>query len=93
MGFDALTKCNHLVTFYRVISLEFPRIKDLREDHDKSQQQMANLMHVHRNVYSRYERGEREPPAWFILKLAEYYHVSTDYIFGLTNDPRPPKRK
>lgn len=54
---------------------------------------MANLLHVHRNVYSRYERGEREVPAWFILKLAEYYHVSTDYIFGLTNDPRPPKRR
>lgn len=70
----------------------FPRIKDLREDHDKSQKQMAELLFLHRNVYSRYERGEREPPAWFILKLAEYYHVSTDYILGLTNDPRPRQK-
>ena len=86
MGFAPLQQCNRLVTSCRVIQVEFPRIKDLREDHDKSQQQMANLLHVHRNVYSRYERGEREAPA-------EYYHVSTDYIFGLTNDPRPPKRR
>jgi len=65
-----------------------PRIRDLREDHDKSQQQIANLLHMQRSVYRRYESGERETPAWVVVALAEYYKVSTDYLLGLTNDPR-----
>lgn len=68
-------------------------MRDLREDSDKSQQQIANVLHVHRNVYWRYESGLRETPAWVIVRLAEYYHVSADYLLGLTNDPRPPKRR
>lgn len=68
--------------------MEFRRIRDLREDHDKSQKDMADYLHLHRNVYHRYESGEREAPAWVVIQLAEYYHVSTDYIFGLTDDPR-----
>ena len=73
--------------------MEFPRIRDLREDHDKSQAKIAEYLHLQRTVYRRYELGEREPPSWVIVKLAEYYHVSTDYLLGLTNDPRPPKHK
>lgn len=43
---------------------------------------------MHRTVYRRYETGEREIPAWALIKLAELYKVSTDYILGLTDDPR-----
>ncbi|MBR3561480.1 MAG: helix-turn-helix transcriptional regulator [Oscillospiraceae bacterium] len=73
--------------------MEFPRIRDLREDHDKSQAEIADLLHLQRTVYRRYELGEREAPAWVLAQLADFYNVSTDYLFGRTNDPRPPRRK
>ena len=73
--------------------MEFPRLRDLREDRDKTQIEIAEYLHLQRTVYRRYELGEREAPAWVIAKLADYYKVSTDYIFGRTNDPRPPKRR
>ena len=75
------------------MELEFPRIRDLREDHDKSQREIAELLHLQLTVYRRYELGEREAPAWVIVRLSEYYTVSADYILGLTNDPRPLKRR
>lgn len=68
-----------------VIHLYFRRIRDLREDSDKSQQEIADYLFVQRTVYCRYERGEREIPVWALIKLAQYYHVSTDYILGLTD--------
>lgn len=73
--------------------MEIPRMKDLREDHDKTQQTIAELLNMHRSVYRRYESGERETPAWVIVKLADYYRVSTDYLLGRTDDPTPPKAK
>lgn len=76
-----------MVTLSRVIRMEIKRIRDMREDHDKSQQEIADYLNMHRSVYRRYESGERETPAWVIVKLAEYYHVSTDYLLGLTDDP------
>lgn len=66
----------------------FRRIRDLREDHDKSQQEIAEYLHMHPNVYRRYERGEREIPVWAAIKLAELYEVSIDYLFGETDNPR-----
>ena len=66
--------------------MKIPRLRDLREDSDKTQQQIADYLNMHRNVYRRYESGEREAPAWVVVKLAEYYRVSTDYILGRTND-------
>ncbi len=65
--------------------MEFKRIKDLREDHDKTQQGIADILNMHRSVYRRYESGEREAPSWVIVKLAQYYGVSTDYLLGLTD--------
>ena len=65
----------------------FRRIKDLREDHDKSQKAVADYLNMHRSVYRRYESGEREIPTWVVLKLAELYHTSTDYILGRTDQP------
>ena len=69
--------------------MESQRLRDLRDDHDKTQQEIADVLNMHRSVYRRYESGERETPAWVVVKLAEYYHVSTDYLLGRTNDPTP----
>lgn len=66
----------------------FPRIRDLREDNDKTQQEIADLLNMHRSVYRRYEQGQRELPLWAAIKLAELYGVSLDYLVGRT-DERP----
>lgn len=73
--------------------MEIKRLRDLREDHDKTQQQIADHLNMHRSVYRRYEAGEREMPVWAIVKLADYYQVSTDYLLGRTDDPAMPRRK
>ena len=77
-----------MVAYFRVMIMEIKRIRDLREDHDKTQKEIAEILNMHRSVYRRYESGERETPAWVIVKLAEYYRVSTDYLLGLSDDPR-----
>ena len=64
--------------------MKFERIRDLREDHDKTQQEVASYLKMQRSVYRRYESGEREVPAWVIVALAEYYRVSTDYLLDRT---------
>lgn len=63
------------------------RIKDLREDANKTQTEIANLLGIRQNVYSRYEVKKNEMPIKYLIKLSEYYGVSTDYILGLTNIP------
>jgi len=65
----------------------FKRIAELRIDHDKTQQEIADMLLCNRQVYARYERGLREIPVSMLIKLAQYYHVSVDYILGLTNAP------
>ena len=80
-----------MVTSNRVILLYFRRIRDLREDSDKSQQEIADYLFVQRTVYCRYERGEREIPTWAVIKLADLYQTSTDYILGRTNQRDPIK--
>ena len=65
----------------------FKRLYELREDGDLTQKTVAGYLNMQPNVYRRYEKGIREIPAWAVIKLAEYYRTSTDYIFGLTNDP------
>ena len=67
--------------------MEIKRMRDLREDHDKTQQEIAELLNMHRSVYRRYESGERETPSWDIVTLAQYYRVSTDYLLGLKDEP------
>ena len=68
----------------------FPRIRDLREDNDKTQQEIAGLLNMHRSVYRRYEQGERELPLWAAIKLAELYSVSLDYLVGRTDERTVP---
>lgn len=72
-----------------MIALYFKRIRDLREDHDYTQEFVAKYLIMHRSVYRRYESGRREIPVWALLKLAELYKVSTDYILGLTDCTNP----
>ena len=71
----------------------FRRIRDLREDHELNQTQVAEMLHTCQTVYSRYERGERTFPIEHLLILADYYNTSLDYLVGRTNDPTPPKVK
>lgn len=59
------------------------RIRDLREDNDFTQRQLADYLHCDVSLYSKYERGERELPLNLAVKLAEYYQVSMDYLLGM----------
>ncbi|MBP3312384.1 MAG: helix-turn-helix transcriptional regulator [Butyricicoccus sp.] len=65
--------------------MHFQRIEDLRIDADLSQRQVAALLHMNREVYRRYEKGEREIPVWAVIQLAKYYGVTTDYLLGLSD--------
>ena len=60
----------------------YPRIRDLREDHDRTQKQIAELLNMQLTVYQRYERGERELPLWAAIRLADYYNITLDYLVG-----------
>ena len=60
----------------------YKRVRDLREDNDKTQKSIAEMLNMHLTVYQRYERGERELPLWAAIKLADYYKVSLDYLVG-----------
>lgn len=64
------------------------RIRDLREDHDKTQQEIADILGTSQTMYARYERGANELPLRHLVKLCKYYGVSADYILGLSNRPR-----
>ena len=70
------------------------RIRDLREDSDFKQRQIAEYLLCDQSLYSKYEREERPLPLEAAVKLAEYYHVSVDYLVGLTDEKKPyPKTK
>ncbi len=71
----------------------FQRLRDLREDRDLRQQDIADYLQIPQTVYSRYERGAQTIPVVHLLRLADLYGTSTDYILGRTNDirPYPPK--
>ena len=63
------------------------RLRDLREDHDLTQQEIAKVLGTSQTMYARYERGANELPVHHLLTLADYYGVSTDYILCRTNHP------
>lgn len=65
----------------------FQRLRDLREDADLSQKQVAALLGIQQTVYSRYERGFQTIPLEHLLTLADFYHVSTDYLLVRTKNP------
>ena len=70
----------------------FKRIHELRIDNDLSQQKVADYLMCNRQVYARYERGIREIPVSMIIKLADLYNTSVDYILGRTDDPKSIKK-
>ena len=63
------------------------RIKNLREDHDYTQEYVANYLGTSQTMYARYERGANELPIHHLIKLCELYHVSSDYFLGLRDTP------
>ena len=67
----------------------YPRLRDLREDHDFSQQFVADYLGMKQPQYSRYERGLRDVPTDILIRLTHLYKTTSDYILGLTDDPRP----
>lgn len=66
----------------------YRRIRDLREDRDLKQRQLADYLNCSQQVYSNYELGQRDIPTDVLIKLSSFYNVSVDYLLGLTNDPR-----
>ncbi len=65
------------------------RLKDIREDSDLTQKILADYLHVKQNTYSQYENGQRKLPIDMLIALARFYHTSTDYLLGLTDERKP----
>lgn len=66
----------------------YPRLRDLRQDQDLTQKQLAALLKMSQTGYSKYETGENDVPTWVLIRLAELYRTSVDYLLGL-NRPAP----
>lgn len=69
----------------------YQRIRDLREDHDYKQRQLAEYLHCSQQVYSNYELGQRDIPTEVLIQLAKLYDVSIDYLLGQTKNPKRNK--
>ncbi len=70
------------------ISMYYQRLRDMREDHDLSQRNIAAVLKISPQHYSMYETGKRELPMHHFVTLAKFYNVSLDYLAGLTNTPK-----
>lgn len=68
---------------------KFIRLKELREQNNKTQKEIAEILNIQQNTYSQYENGQRQISLDFLIKLANFYQVSIDYILGLTNIDLP----
>ncbi len=69
----------------------YKRIRDLREDKDLNQTKVAQMLGMSQTGYSKYETGENDVPTAILIKLAQFYGTSVDYILGLTNEKKPYK--
>lgn len=69
------------------------RLRDLREDNDLTQTEVANFLNCEQNTYHQYESGKRQIPLNLLIKLANFYNTSVDYILDLTDETKPYKRK
>lgn len=65
----------------------YPRLRDLREDRDLNQTQVAKLLGMSQTGYSKYETGENDIPTHILIQLSRFYNTSIDYILGESNDP------
>ena len=70
----------------------YQRLRDLREDKDLTQKQLAEIIGMSQEGYSKYETGKNDIPTDILIKLSNYYNTSIDYILGLTNIKEPYKR-
>ena len=77
-----------MLIFFWVMKMKL-RIRDLREDRDLSQQQVADMLNVHQTTYSDYELGRLNIPVNVLCKLADYYDTSVDYLLGRTDKKKP----
>lgn len=73
---------------YKIVNY-YQRLKDIREDHDLKQENIAHFLGINQTQYSRYELGKQMMGIDKYIKLAQYYNVSLDYLVGLINEPRP----
>jgi transcriptional regulator with XRE-family HTH domain len=74
--------------------MQYQRIRDLREDHDLYQKDLAAYLHCTQVAYSHYELGQRDIPTDILIQLADFYHTSIDYLLGQTDEKQPyPRRK
>ena len=73
------------------MNMYFKRLADTRVDKDLKQKEVAAILEMSPEVYRRYEKGLREIPVWAVIKLADYYQTSTDYLLGRTDDPSMPR--
>ena len=71
----------------------YEHIRSLREDRDLSQKEIAAILGMSQTGYSKYETGENDIPTQILIKLAEYYNTSVDYLVGLTDNPKPYERR
>lgn len=76
-----------------VMKMAYLRIRELREDHDLRQIDVAKMLNMSQTGYSKYETGENDVPTSILIALADFYHVTTDYILGRTNNPKPHSDK
>ena len=80
---------NSTYTNYEVDSMKYERIRNLREDLDLTQTEIANFLNISQRTYSRYENDERAIPTEILSKLADYHNTSVDYLIGRTNERKP----
>lgn len=67
----------------------YQRLRDMREDHDLTQRELAAILGLTQPQYFRYEQGYRDLPTDILIRLADLYNTSTDYLLGRTNNPKP----
>ena len=80
-----------IIKVYEIIEvfcMLYKRIRDLREDHDLTQREIGEILSCSQRVYSNYERGELDIPTEYLVKLADYYDVSIDYMLERTDNPK-----
>lgn len=74
--------------------MKYQRLRDLREDRDLTQRELAEILHCSQRIYSNYERGDVDIPTEVLKNLAVFYDTSVDYLLGLTDERKPyPRRK
>ncbi len=88
MSSEKFAKCYRYSLFCFGGVILYPRIRDLREDRDLNQTQLAKKLGMSQTGYSKYETGENDIPTAILIKLAKFYNTSIDYLLGETDNPK-----